>query len=91
MCNDHLFSRCQYSLAIGLAELGERPVPGFLDIVREGACRKLFHPEMILDAGAAVAFFIAGFICAVAVFHVDIGLFTFDRHLRFSSLISDPI
>jgi predicted HD phosphohydrolase len=55
---------------IDLDKTSQRTIVSFFDIIRKQACREFFHPPMILDAFTAHSFAAAGFIAAVAEFHV---------------------
>jgi hypothetical protein len=53
---------------------------GSLDVIREETSRKLLHPPVILDTFTADALPAAGFITAVAVFHVFLDTAISFRH-----------
>lgn len=55
---------------IGLNELLERAVIGFLDIVRKAAGRQLVHAYMIMQAFTASALARTPFIGAITVFYI---------------------
>jgi hypothetical protein len=60
----------------------KRPVKSSLSVVWKTATGKLPHSQMIYDASAAYAFFVAGFVSAVASFQVFL-LITFHEYISF--------
>jgi len=78
--NIHLAGR---SKPPGPSERGKTPIVRFLDFVRETACGKLLHAQMVMQALATRAFAGTAGISAVAAMHIVtlVVTFHFQKHL----------